>query len=490
MAAACAATIVAGSLVGVGVARADAVGLDRFYRQQVDWRACGDEQLDAAGARCADITVPLNYAEPQGRTITVAISRVAATDPGRRHGVLLSNPGGPGVAGLTFTVQAARSLGSGVRERFDLVGMDPRGVGRSTPLHCGWPIASQLRSGGSDLIAYGKNVGTEAELAGRCLMTHGAEIPYITTRNTARDMDVIRGVLGEQRVSYLGGSYGTYLGAVFTQMFPERVDRIVLDSVVDPARYPLGMLQDAGPANEAAFDLWAAWVAARDGEYHMGTTGSAVRAAVTELLRQAARAPIRIGDFAVDEYLLPSLLMDGIVDDQGYPELAQGVRQLADAATGMPVRPNPDLETSLRSGLRAEPMEYSAQSMVFCGDVAAPRNPLWYWRNIEDSRATQPIFGSFVNNISPCAFWLPPVEEPTAVNNSVPALILQATGDPRTVYQGGVALHRALTASRMVTLRDVVTHGVFLKSVCAARIATGYLGDGALPAEDITCEAG
>ncbi|RJO73616.1 alpha/beta fold hydrolase [Nocardia panacis] len=478
------AVLIVGSTAGSGISVAEA-GLDRFYRQELRWGPCGEAKLDAAKARCADIAVPLNYAEPQGRAITVAISRVSAGDPARRRGVLLGNPGGPGSSGLGFTAQLGDHLD--IRDGYDLIGFDPRGVGRSTPLHCGWPVSSDLRSAGVDSVGFGATLALEAELAARCLARNGATQSFITTRNTARDMDVIRAVLGAERISYIGASYGTYLGAVFTQMFPERVDRFVLDSAVDPARYHVAMIQDEGAPNEAAFDVWADWVAARDGEYHLGTTGPAVRATVTGLIERAARRPIRIGEYEVDAHLLPMILFEGIREAKAYPELAASVRQLAQAEY-QPVRPEGNLAEYLEQALRPKEDE-AAEAIILCGDAEAPRDPAWYWRNIEASRASQPIFGAFANGPNACAFWQPPIEPPTVVGNAVPALILQAVQDTRTAYQQGVGLHRALTGSRLVTMPDRVAHGVMKQSSCASHAAEVYLGTGVLPAEDITCPA-
>ncbi|WP_227998129.1 alpha/beta fold hydrolase [Nocardia australiensis] len=465
--------------------------LDRFYHQTLDWKSCEDPRLDPAGAQCADVTVPLNYAAPQSNTITVAISRIAAADTDRR-GVMLSNPGGPGGAGLDFMVDVGAAMTPDVRAGYDLIGMDPRGVGRSSPVDCHWPHGFGLQSAGIDAASFAESVASQGDLAARCTAAEGARLQYFTTRNTARDMDVIRGALGVDRVSYFGTSYGTYLGSVFTQMFPERADRIVLDSSVDPARYgPVGMIQDMGTANENALDLWADWTASRDDTYHFGTTRDAVRTTVADLIRRSAADPIRLGGFMIDDHILPLVLFTGLDDPRQYEHVAEQLRQIADAAEGKPVDISPDLHTDLVFMLDAQPRDNSAQMAVMCGDVAAPRDPAWYLRNIEATRATQPVFGSFVNNITPCAFWAPPVESPTVVHNSVPTLIVQSTGDTRTSYPGAVAMHNALSASRMVTLQDVPIHWIFgrFENHCTYDAVNTYLRDGTLPAEDITCHA-
>ncbi|WP_330183996.1 alpha/beta hydrolase [Nocardia sp. NBC_01503] len=465
--------------------------LDGFYNQQPQWKSCDEPRLDKAGAQCADITVPLNYAAPRGETITVAISRIAATDTANRRGIILSNPGGPGGPGLDFGVDFGAAMTPEVKARYDLIGMDPRGIGRSSAVHCGWPRGFGLQSAGVDAVGYAESVATQTELAARCATTNGERLRYFTTRNTARDMDVIRGVLGEQKTSYYGTSYGTYLGAVYTEMFPERADRIVLDSAVDPARYgAVEMMRDMGVPNEAALDDWADSAAAKNAEYHLGGTREQVRATVMDLIRRSAEKPIRVGEFDVDEHALPMMLFTVLDDPRQYDVVSDMVRLFADAADGKPVNPDPGIIKSLAYMLKADPADGGAQMAIMCGDVEVPRDPAWYWRNIEAARATEPVFGAFANNITPCAFWAPPVEAPTVVNNSVPALIVQSTGDTRTSYGNAQGMHRALSASRMVTLENVAIHWIFGRypNSCVYAAVNDYFRDGTLPANDMTCQ--
>ncbi|MGW4241017.1 alpha/beta fold hydrolase [Nocardia sp. NPDC004722] len=472
--------------------RPGAAALDRYRHQRLDWKSCDIPELDGMGGQCADVTVPLNYEQPQGRTLTVAISRISATDPAQRRGVMLSNPGGPGGAGLDYFVDTSKAFTPEVRARYDLIGMDPRGVGRSTPVNCHWPTGFGLQFAGVDAKGFDESTATQKDLADRCAAAEGDRLPYITTRNTARDMDIIRAALGEERINYLGTSYGTYLGAVYTQMFPERSDRFVLDGSVDPERYGAsGMLQSMGAPNEAALDAWAEWTAARAGEYRLGATGPEVRATVERLIARAVERPIRIGDFDVDGHTLPMVLYIPFDSPNTYPVAAQQMRELADAAAGTPVEPDEDLAGKLSIILRAQPRDLSPQMAVLCGDVAVPRDPAWYRRNIEAARATQPVFGAFANNITPCAFWAAPVESPTAIGNSVPALIVQATGDTRTAYSGALTMRRVLTASRLVTLRDVAIHSILGRypNTCVYGAVNTYLRDGTLPAADLSCRA-
>lgn len=481
-------SVSAGSGLAAPVSHGDPAqpGLARFYHQQPAWKACGDKGLDALHAQCADVTVPLDYTKPDGRTISVAISRLKATDPAKRRGIMLTNPGGPGGAGLNFTVLGRKMLSPEVSARYDLIGMDPRGIGRSAPVHCDWLIPLMLRSAGQDLTSYGADVALQAAMAAGCLHKDPEKLRLITTRNTARDMDVIRGMLGEQKINYFGLSYGTYLGAVFTQMFPHRSDRIVLDSALDPDRYWLGTVQDMGASNEAALDGWAKWAAARNATYRLGATGPQVRAVLEDLIRRSAVKPILVERLPLDQHLLPMIVLQLLSDPRLNPLLSDIVRLMVDTANGRPGQLDPQDRGLLK---KAAAMDGSGMAAIVCSDVAAPRDPAWYWHNIEAARAKQPVFGAFANNIEACAFWPEPVEPTTVVRNAVPALILQSTDDPRTAYRQGVALHRDMTGSRLVTLRDIRVHVTYRPglSACLNAAVDGYLVNGTLPRTDLSC---
>ncbi|WP_328390825.1 alpha/beta fold hydrolase [Nocardia sp. NBC_00416] len=474
-------------LLSVPVLRGDGVRVP-FYGQELHWAPCPAETVTTPGTECANLLVPLDYGDPDGRTLTVAISRAPATDPARRRGILLSNPGGPGASGLDSLGLLGDVLDPQVRAQYDLIGMDPRGVGASdAPPLCGWRVGEAIRSAGRSDAGFEQEAGLAAESAAACLDTDPAKLRFLTTRNTARDMDLIRAVLGEEELSFFGLSYGTYLGAVFTQMFPDRTDRMVLDSAVDPDRYWTGLVQDWGPADETALDDWASWAAARDSTYRLGRTGPEVRGTVEGLYQRVAAAPVVVDGYPVDDRVLPFLLHNLLRSFQVNETLAATVRDIRDAVAG-------DSTSSPESGLRdvlaeLHTGENSALMVIACGDVAAPADPEWYRRRIEETRGAQPVFGALAGNIQPCAFWPRPVEPPTVVRNAVPVLITQAAGDPRTPYSHAVGLHRKLTASRLVTLRDTRIHLTFRPglSACVGDAINGYFRDGRLPLTDIEC---
>ncbi len=472
-------------------------GLRRYYQQDVEWKKCqlnpSDEtgaELDRAGARCADFTVPLDYRDPGGRTITVAVSRLKASDTARRIGALLLNGGGPGGPSVDMPLGTGKHMKE-TGKRFDLIGMDPRFVGRSSPLDCAWPTSTFVRAPGRTRADFDRTAAFQRDLARRCRF-HADVLPHVTTRNTVRDMDVIRGALGERRLSYLGYSYGSYLGMVYTQMFPDRADRVVLDGVVDPRRYGGRLLVDSGPAGERALRDWAGWAAARHGTYGLGRTADAVVATVRKVIRASGTRPLRVGDQSVDDHVLPLVVYIGLVDDRDGPrtELAQAARALHDAARNGHAGSTPWLAENIRYVQTGEDSQYaSVQTAILCGDVAVPRDPDVYWREIQRSRRSLPTFGGLVNTISPCSYWGAPVEEPAEISNDVPALLVASTGDTRTVYEHAQNVHGLLSGSRLVTLADVNTHGTYGEygNACVDGAVNAYLASGVLPARDQTC---
>ncbi|MGA4844995.1 alpha/beta fold hydrolase [Streptomyces sp. G5(2025)] len=490
--------------VGAGTlpaaASSPAEPLKRYYDQAVDWHGCTlgpddatGRKLDAAGARCADITVPLDYSDPGGRTLTVAVSRLRATDPAHRVGAMLLNNGGPAAPGLAMPPGMAEFMGK-TAGKFDLIGMDPRFVGRSTPLDCGWDVGSMIFSAGRDRSGFERSVSRGRDLAERCRRTNGDVLPYVTTRNTARDMDVVRAALGEKRISYFGYSYGSYLGEVFTELFPGRTDRMVLDGVIDPARYSQTLLADSTSANERALRAWAAWASARHGTYGLGGTPKAVLATVDRIEEAAAEQPLRVGRFRVDEHFLPIVFFGGLGSDldAARGELATATRTLARAAEGERVQPGPWLTEMLTAmATKAGSHQGSAQAAILCGDVATRRGAESYWRAIQGDRESAPFASPLTHNITACEFWDRPVESPTVVDNDVPALLVNATGDTRTTYSGARQVREQWSRSRLITVPRANQHGVYgdYGNACVDRRVNDYLATGKLPARDLTCGA-
>ncbi|MFF3846492.1 alpha/beta hydrolase [Streptomyces sp. NPDC002328] len=470
--------------------------LDRYYGQHPTWRRCDTDA--PASYQCATLTVPLDYAHPDGRTLRLQISRLRTSTPGKRHGVLLSNPGGPGNSGLGDPVQLKTALAKDVLQRYDLIGFDPRGLGASSPLRCGLtqdeaPTTEPYRPYRD--VTFGKDTARARDIAAKCTTRNGSRLlPYINTRNTARDMDVIRGVLGERRISYIGWSYGSYLGAVYTQLFPRHSDRMVLDSPPDPNRFGRGTVLAMAAGAEPAFKDWSRLIARRDRTYHLGDTPAKVRAAFWQLIARADRTPLLYqgDDPEHQDAALTGADIRSWLRGSFAAEPYQAAREVVTLRKSRPTNLTTRPDTS-----PADPTDDNSAGLnwaITCADNTAswPRDPARYRQDAHRESARHPLYGDFAANITPCAFWPRGAEPATRVDNTVGALVVQNQWDPQTPLPGGRAMHHALYGSRLVYVRGGRGHSVYAfpgVPACVTRTVDAYLTDGRLPTADVTCDA-
>ncbi|MFI7408099.1 alpha/beta hydrolase [Streptomyces sp. NPDC049627] len=466
--------------------------LSQYLQQRPAWHRC-DREAPAA-LQCATIKVPLNYSRPNGKKIDLAISRYRTSVQSERRGVLLLNPGGPGGTGVDMPQFLAGELPKSVKRKYDLVGFDPRGVGQSSPVTCGMTAGEQNWERPYKPETFAKDVKWARTVAEKCYAKQGDKLRHITTRNTARDMDVIRAVLGEKKISYLGYSYGTYLGAVYTQMFPGRSDRFVLDSAVDPARVWRGMIQVWAEGGEPAFTRWAEWTAGRNATYQLGQTPEAVRKTFYDLVARADRKPIELDgakltgdDIRSNARGIVFSVRDAAEWVGRLKKAAEGRSRSGGGATRTPTPVPPSFG-------RAAPPEDNGDAAfwtVVCADTRNwPRDPEQYRADAIRDKGRYPLYGDFASSIKPCAFWKTNGgEAATKVDNKVGTLILQNEWDPQTPLTSGQGLHRVMKGSKMVTVLGGVGHGIYGSKSCADKTATAYLTTGRLPATDVTCQA-
>ncbi|WP_433654223.1 alpha/beta fold hydrolase [Nocardia sp. CA-128927] len=492
------------SLAGCGSAPSDesAALPDRLRDQSIAWHDCRSgpddvvgDRLAAAGARCGEFQAPLDYADPAGQTITIAVAHRAATDSGRRLGTLLVQTGGPGPSrdGVTMIVdgpEGGHPAAAALAERYDLVGMDPRFFGASTPLECGWPTGSYLgiaQAAPTNRADFDRTVDAARELAARCAPNQ-ALLPHASTRAIARDMDLLRVLLGESTVSYIGWSWGTYLGAVYTQIFGDRIDRVVLDSALDPRAPGPDLTRDTAAADAAALADWARWTSARDAEFGLGATEDAVLRTVDNIIRTVTTHPLSLGGVPITADMIPGLLLTVDDSDTSYAELSQQVRVLRDGAD-----PTPGMaqKLALYADTATSPeFGFSATVANQCAERPA-RGVEDYFTDIQRHRDTEPMFGALARHLTPCAVWpVGPAEPATEIANRHPALLIGAAGDPVAPAAGQKAMRQALSGSRSTTLADAFRHGVYLMdgARCVDSAVERYLLDGALPANDEICQ--
>ena len=381
------------------------------------------------------------------------MSWVPAADPAHRRGVLVSNPGGPGVAGLGSTVSFARIGSSGVRQafaRYDLVGFDMRGTGRSNPISCGLTTEQLIQA----QVPFPQSGGPGADnqlaksIADGCAGGAGTVLPYLTTANAARDLDLLRQALGEKRISYFGNSYGTYLGAVYDSMFAGRTDRLVLDSNVDSEHGWYHQTRLIGRATEARFDDFADWAAENVAAVNLGATASAVRERQLALAARLDATPVPIGDLTVDGRLLRLATYALLRSNDSFAGLA-GLIQFLDRVPGAPPEQaigdllHGLLDAVTAGGDRAT----SAYLAVECGDTPWPRDPGSYLSLMAADRLAYPITQGGFANIGACAYWpSDPIETPITATGRGPrnVLMLNNTHDRIADLGGALSTRRAL----------------------------------------------
>ncbi|MET8830756.1 alpha/beta fold hydrolase [Streptomyces sp. NPDC004610] len=459
--------------------------LSAFYEQRPDWSAWSAAPEAADGLEQATIEVPLDYADPAAERLTIALSRRRASDPARRRGVLLAVNGGPGgYFGLGRRFPDALAA-TPLAEVYDLIGFDPRGTGASTPLPAMTaPRRVPVDSRPPDAVF--ADLAEEArEREDGNLRGGGARRPHFSTRNVVRDMEVIRAVLGEDAINYLGYTYGTYVGAVFGTMFPGRLDRSVLDSCVHPdwTWREQGMAQ--GAAHRENVEVWAAWTADRDRHFGLGTSPAAVLESVEETAARVGALP----DGARLRTLLDSALGWRAADRSRWEQLGLLVAELwaADgpaaekALAGERLWP-PEETGEVRGGvLDAVILEKDWPSDIetYFADVRLFRERYPYGCGV--TRA-QPLPGAFRTFTAPEA----PVE---LVRDGYPAgLVVHADGDPVDHYPGGAALAERL-GHRLVTVVDCGGHEIyaFARNPGVDAVVEAYLIDGVLPERDPRC---
>jgi pimeloyl-ACP methyl ester carboxylesterase len=451
---------------------------------RLDWHRC---TVGGAGLQCATLAVPLDYRHPGGRKITLALSMVPATAPAdQRQGDLLVNPGGPGGSGRSLAAQVAYGLDHSVASEYNVIGFDPRGVGASVPaLSCDPSFFARVRP---DYIPASQAaervlIGRARTYAADCGRRFGWLLPFMTTQDSARDMDSIRAALGQQKISYLGYSYGTYLGEVYATMFGNRVSRMALDSTVDPRGvwYADNISQDY--AFEGRIRAFFSWVAAHADFYRLGTTGAQVQQAWYRARAQLAAHPIpgpggpMIGPDEFDDTML-----QGGYDDSYWPGLAAALAAYLHTGSA-----NAMINEYRELGGQSE-NEFAVYNAVECSDVNWPRN--WAKWDADTRRVYRTAPFEAWDNAwfnAACAFW--PVRgpaRPLAINGAglPPILMIQGSLDGATPYQGAQVAHKLLPSARMVVVEGGGNHGQSLApqaNLCVNNYLNAYLADGSVP---------
>ncbi len=488
-----------GSAAGRATAPAPTT-LAGYYAQRLDWQSCHD------GFECARLLVPFDYARPSWRRFSLPVIKLPAAEESRRIGALVVNPGGPGGSGVQYALGARSEFPSAVLARFDIVGFDPRGVAASQPaLTCmtGPQLDTYLAT--DDMPA---NAAQLAEVvaqsklyAARCAQNSAALLPYVGTRNAARDMDILRAALGQPRLTFLGKSYGTYLGTWYAQLFPHRVRALVLDGAVDPDTPSLQDDITQAEGFQVALRSIAAWCLTTTscplgGSAAAGSGGAAqsVDAAVARLQGLVVRsnsAPLanRLGDGQVaDGAMILNGVAAALYSKSYWPDLKAGLTSaFAGDGTVLTELANLLLERN-PNGTYANLAD--ADTSISCLDRPWPRSlAAWQAAASAASRAA-PLFGApFVWGSLTCAYWPVPSYPLPRIRaaGAPPILVVGTLRDPATPYRWAQALAGDLSSGVLLG-RNGDGHTAYGEgSACVDTIVNDYLIDLSVPRSGMVC---
>lgn len=461
--------------------------LARFYDQQVDWKNCGI-------AECGTFTAPLDYSDPGGPTIDLAIARVKAT--GDPIGSLFVDPGGPGGSAVDYAKAADAIVTPAVRERYDIVGVDPRGVGQSTPVKCLTDAQTDellALDGTPDSPAEDTQVSdAAAQVGAECAANASPVYAHVGTPDAARDLDIARALVGDDTLSYLGKSYGSQLGAVYAQLFPARVGRMVIDGILPASLDIVDVTKGQADAFEVAVRDFVADCLTKDDCPLSGSVDEGLTQ-LRDWLASLDADPLSAGGRELNEALATYAVIANLYfPSYDYPRLRAALAAAmgqANAATMFSI-----LDDRISRGPGGRYLDNSTDAFyaVTCLDRPFTGTIDDVKRYAKEWQATAPTFGeSLAWGLLTCKGWPATESDPvtaTVADGSNPILVVSTTKDPATPYQWGELVAGQLADARLLTY-DGTGHTAYTQgSSCIDDAVDAYLLRGDLPAEGTVCQ--
>lgn len=462
-----------------------------YYRQTLTWEECG------GGLQCSSARAPVNWLDPAGTdgALELAIARLPATSA-ERYGSILINPGGPGASAIDYLRSSGTHVvGSEVLAHYDVVAVDPRGVGHSTPLDCVTdqkldellyaPISAPR--GSEAWIA--ESIARNAAFGAECAATAGSVAGHLDTANVARDFDMARGLVGDPALNYFGFSYGTLIGAVYADLFSERVGRMVLDGAMNPAADLFDVTLGQAVGFERALEAYLTDCLSRERCPFSGSVGQATRQ-VGQLLTEVDKAPLQHSDGrTLNAPTLLTAIIYSLYRSSSWDSLSRIFDEVQDGQTRQAFAAADAYNRRTPTGTYSSNM-IEAFNAVTCVDYPHTRDPDVMERQnaalIEAAPTVGPwwTYGSLA-----CAEWPFPtgrIPAPVSAEGIAPVLVIGTTGDAATPYEWAVAVSEQIDNARLVTFEGDV-HTAYNTSPCVRDLVDHYFVDGKVPQLGARC---
>lgn len=460
--------------------------LESFYTQEIAWEPCG------SGFECTQVEVPMDYDEPEGETIELAVKKYLATGDAPA-GTMFVNPGGPGGSGLDMVDAATFYFSSDLLAGLDVVGFDPRGVGESEGVRCyDQAQLEELYAATYDVETddgWEQFVADSTAYGDACLQNTGPLMEFLDTVSAAKDLDVLRGTIGEDTLTYFGFSYGTFLGATYAELFPERVGRLVLDGAVDPALSYAELTAGQNIGFERAYRAYLEDCLAGSACPFTGSVDEAWDRTVT-LLEDLAANPIDSGDGreVTDSQLISSIILSMYAVDW-WPTLTEAIALVLDGDATQ-VQLMADIAADLDEDGNY-PLDEGAFRLIDCLDYPVELDRAEIIANAEELAADNTVFGPYFGYGEVGCATLPfqstaerdPITAPTA---AAPIVVIGTTRDPATPYEWAESLADQLQTGVFLGF-DGNGHTAYGNTPCIDDPVDAFLLEGTVPQDGLMC---
>ena len=460
---------------------ASAITLENYRSQTINWQPCSD------GFQCGSFTVPVDYAHITADHFTLKIIKRPATKKSARLGSLIVNPGGPGASAIEYAAAATLIVSKNIYDRYDIVGFDERGVGQSDPIRCLSDKAEDALLSGDgtinspaelkSLIANAKN------FANTCAKVAGKKLGHYSTLESARDMDLLRSILGEKKLNFLGKSYGTFLGTIYASLYPHNVGRMVLDGAMDPRE----SVRNQALSQAAGFELAL--------NTYLNKNSGISKSEILKFLTTIRKRPLKAsnGRSLTESYAITGIASSLYDNTTGWPDLTDALTQAIKKSNPSPLLALSDGYYQRNSNGHYTSNQNDVSEVISCLDFVDPQTPAQMYADRATFAKAAPIFGPYlVFSSIICRYWQAPPQpmwDYAGLAKVPPILIIGVTRDPATPYRWAESLHSDIAGSTLLTYEGDGHTGHNRGNSCIDSKVDTYLLTGTAPVGKNHCSA-